>query len=80
MGLDDGTDIVLGTLYRFWVQAAHYALVRSARFFPSMLELMPSLPVIATVWEGDHAVAALRRFMGSKTNLNPDDTDAGSAR
>jgi len=43
----------------------HYEVHREKPFFQSLVEFITSGPVLAMVWEGDDAVAQVRRLMGS---------------
>ncbi|HWP98153.1 MAG TPA: nucleoside-diphosphate kinase [Syntrophomonadaceae bacterium] len=55
----------------------HYAEHRDRPFFPELVEFITSGPVVAMVWEGDQAVAAVRQMMGA---TNPLEAAPGSIR
>ncbi len=44
---------------------AHYAAHRERPFFPGLVRFITSGPVVAMVWEGERAVAAVRAVMGA---------------
>lgn len=44
---------------------AHYAAHRERPFFPGLIRFITSGPVVAMVWEGERAVAAVRAVMGA---------------
>lgn len=43
----------------------HYAAHRERPFFPGLIRFITSGPVVAMVWEGERAVAAVRAVMGA---------------
>lgn len=43
----------------------HYAEHQGKPFFAGLLEFITSGPVVAMVWEGENAVAAVRKLMGA---------------
>lgn len=43
----------------------HYAIHKGKSFYPGLIEYITSAPVMAMVWEGPSAVAAVRQTMGS---------------
>lgn len=55
----------------------HYAIHKSKPFYNSLIRYITSSPVMAMVWEGNNAVAAVRQTMGS---TNPLDAAPGSIR
>lgn len=55
----------------------HYAIHKSKPFYKSLIKYITSSPVMAMVWEGNNAVAAVRQTMGS---TNPIDAAPGSVR
>ena len=55
----------------------HYAIHKSKPFYNSLIKYITSSPVMAMVWEGNNAVAAVRQTMGS---TNPIDAAPGSVR
>jgi nucleoside-diphosphate kinase len=55
----------------------HYAIHKSKPFYNSLINYITSSPVMAMVWEGKNAVAAVRQTMGS---TNPIDAAPGSIR
>ncbi len=44
---------------------AHYAIHKGKPFYPGLIEYITSAPVMAMVWEGPNAVAAVRQTMGA---------------
>ncbi len=44
---------------------AHYAEHVGKKFYPGLIEYITSGPVMAMVWEGPNAIAAVRQTMGS---------------
>lgn len=44
---------------------AHYSVHKNAEFYDSLIKHITSAPVLAMVWEGTNAVAAVRQMMGS---------------
>lgn len=55
----------------------HYAEHREKPFFAGLVEYITSSPVIAAVFEGPNAIAAVRQTMGK---TNPLDADVGTIR
>jgi nucleoside-diphosphate kinase len=47
----------------------HYAIHKGKPFFDSLISYITSAPVLAMVWEGPNAVAAVRQTMGSTRPL-----------
>jgi nucleoside-diphosphate kinase len=48
---------------------AHYHMHRNQRFYNDLVDLMTSGPVIAMVWEGEHAIKVCRMMTGSTNPL-----------
>uniref|UniRef100_A0A7S3V4T0 Nucleoside diphosphate kinase n=1 Tax=Chaetoceros debilis TaxID=122233 RepID=A0A7S3V4T0_9STRA len=44
---------------------AHYADLKSKKFFPGLIDYMTSGPVVAMVWEGANAVLEGRKMLGA---------------
>ncbi|HXK33053.1 MAG TPA: nucleoside-diphosphate kinase [Dehalococcoidia bacterium] len=55
----------------------HYAEHREKPFFAGLVEYITSSPIIAAVFEGPNAIAAVRQTMGK---TNPLDADVGTIR
>ncbi len=55
----------------------HYAIHKESDFFDKLINYITSSPVLAMVWEGPDAVAAVRQTMGS---TRPRDAAPGSVR
>lgn len=55
----------------------HYAEHQGKSFFQDLVEFISSGPVVAMVWEGENAVAAVRKLMGA---TNPIDAAPGTIR
>ncbi len=55
----------------------HYSAHTDKPFFSSLIEYITSGPVVAMVWEGPHAVRAVRALMGS---TDPLEANPGSIR
>jgi nucleoside-diphosphate kinase len=55
----------------------HYAIHKGKPFYDGLIAYITSSPVMAMVWEGPSAVAAVRQTMGS---TKPTDADPGSIR
>jgi nucleoside-diphosphate kinase len=55
----------------------HYAIHKGKPFYNSLIEYITSAPVMAMVWEGPNAVAAVRQTMGS---TRPTEAAPGSVR
>jgi nucleoside-diphosphate kinase len=43
----------------------HYAIHKGKSFYPGLLAYITSAPVMAMVWEGPNAIAAIRQTMGA---------------
>jgi len=43
----------------------HYAVHKGKEFYPGLIRYITSAPVMAMVWEGTNAVAAVRQTMGA---------------
>ncbi len=52
----------------------HYAIHKGKPFYEGLISYITSAPVMAMVWEGPNAVAAVRQTMGATT------ADRGGAR
>jgi nucleoside-diphosphate kinase len=55
----------------------HYAIHKDKPFFGEVIAYITSSPVMAMVWEGQNAVAAVRQTMGA---TNPLEAEPGSIR
>jgi len=55
----------------------HYAVHKGKPFYDGLIKYITSAPVMATVWEGPNAVAAVRQTMGA---TRPTDAAPGSIR
>lgn len=55
----------------------HYAIHKGKVFYEGLLNYITSAPVMAMVWEGDNAIAAIRQTMGS---TKPTEAAPGSIR
>ena len=55
----------------------HYSIHKGKSFYESLIKYITSAPVMAMVWEGPNAVAAVRQTMGS---TRPTDAAPGSIR
>jgi nucleoside-diphosphate kinase len=55
----------------------HYAVHKGKPFYDGLIDYITSGPVMAMVWEGTNAVAAVRQTMGATI---PIDADPGSVR
>lgn len=55
----------------------HYAIHKGRDFYEGLVKYITSSPVMAMVWEGDNAVAAIRQTMGS---TRPTEAAPGSIR
>jgi nucleoside-diphosphate kinase len=55
----------------------HYAIHKGKPFYDGLIEYITSAPVMAMVWEGPNAVAAIRQTMGA---TRPTDAAPGSIR
>lgn len=55
----------------------HYAVHRDKPFFGELVEYITSTPIVAAVFQGDDAIARIRRVMGA---TNPANADEGTIR
>ena len=55
----------------------HYGIHKGKPFYDSLIEYITSAPVMAMVWQGKNAVAAVRQTMGA---TNPTEAAPGSVR
>jgi len=55
----------------------HYAIHKGKPFYDGLIEYIVSAPVMAMVWEGPNAIAAIRQTMGA---TRPADAAPGSLR
>lgn len=55
----------------------HYAIHKGKPFYDSLIQYITSAPVMAMVWEGPNAVAAIRQTMGA---TRPTEAAPGSIR
>lgn len=55
----------------------HYAIHKGKPFYDGLIGYITSAPVLATVWEGPQAVAAVRQTMGA---TRPTEAQPGSVR
>jgi len=55
----------------------HYAVHKEKPFFESLVSYITSAPIVAAVFNGDNAVAAIRKLMGP---TDPAKADAGTIR
>ncbi len=55
----------------------HYEIHKDKPFYKSLIVYITSAPVMAMVWEGPNAIAAVRQTMGA---TNPTDAAPGSVR
>jgi len=55
----------------------HYGIHKDKPFYKSLIVYITSAPVMAMVWEGPNAIAAVRQTMGA---TNPTDAAPGSVR
>lgn len=55
----------------------HYAIHKGKPFYDGLIEYIVSAPVMAMVWEGPNAIAAIRQTMGS---TRPTEAAPGSLR
>jgi len=55
----------------------HYAVHKGKPFYDGLIKYITSAPVMATVWEGPNAIAAVRQTMGA---TRPTDAAPGSIR
>lgn len=55
----------------------HYGIHKEKPFYQSLIQYITSSPVMAMVWQGQNAVAAVRQTMGA---TNPLESSPGSVR
>jgi nucleoside-diphosphate kinase len=55
----------------------HYAIHKGKPFYDNLIKYITSAPVMAMVWEGPNAIAAVRQTMG---NTRPTEATPGSIR
>jgi len=55
----------------------HYGIHKDKPFYQSLIQYITSAPVMAMVWQGKNAVAAVRQTMGA---TNPLESSPGSVR
>ena len=55
----------------------HYAIHKGKPFYDGLIDYITSAPVMAMVWEGPNAIAAIRQTMGA---TKPTDAAPGSVR
>lgn len=55
----------------------HYAVHQGKSFYAGLLKYITSAPVMAMVWEGPNAIAAVRQTMGA---TRPTEADPGTVR
>jgi len=55
----------------------HYAIHKGKPFYDGLIDYITSAPVMAMIWEGPNAVAAVRQTMGA---TRPTEADPGSVR
>ena len=55
----------------------HYAIHKGRPFYPGLVDYITSAPVMAMVWEGPEAVAAVRQTMGA---TRPTEAAPGTVR
>ena len=55
----------------------HYAIHKGKPFYDGLIQYIPSAPVMAMVWEGPKAIAAVRQTMGA---TRPTEAAPGSLR
>jgi len=55
----------------------HYAVHKGKPFYPGLIQYITSAPVLAMVWEGPQAIAAVRQTMGA---TNPTQAAPGTIR
>jgi nucleoside-diphosphate kinase len=56
---------------------SHYGIHKEKPFYQSLIQYITSSPVMAMVWQGNNAVAAVRQTMGA---TNPLESSPGSVR
>lgn len=57
--------------------ASHYGEHEGKSFYENLISFITSGPVVAMVWEGDNAVAAVRNLIGA---TDPQEADPGTIR
>lgn len=55
----------------------HYAIHQGKHFYDALIEFITSGPVIASIWEGNNAIAIVRKVVGA---TSPDKAEPGSIR
>lgn len=55
----------------------HYTVHQGKPFYDRLINFITSGPVIVSIWEGDNAIAIVRRLMGA---TSPDHAEPGSIR
>jgi len=55
----------------------HYAEHQGKPFYPGLIDFITSAPVIAMVWQGEHAIDIVRKVLGA---TSPDKAEPGSIR
>jgi nucleoside-diphosphate kinase len=55
----------------------HYAIHREKPFFEGLVKYITSAPIVASVFEGEHAIEAIREIMGP---TDPAKANAGTIR
>lgn len=55
----------------------HYSVHKGKPFFDGLIQYLTSSPVLAMVWEGENAIAAIRQTVGA---TNPQEASPGSIR
>lgn len=55
----------------------HYGIHKGRPFYEGLIRFITSGPVVATVWEGDNAIAVVRKLVGA---TRPDEAEPGSIR
>ncbi len=59
-------------------QAQQFYIVHKDRpFYDELCEFMSSGPIVAMVWEGENAIAEIRKIMGA---TNPEEAEEGTLR
>ena len=55
----------------------HYAVHKDKPFFGELVEYITSTPIVAAVFQGENAIARIRKVMGA---TNPEKADPGTIR
>ena len=55
----------------------HYAVHKDKPFFKDLVDYITSTPIVAAVFQGDNAIARIRKVMGA---TNPEKADPGTIR